>query len=324
MQLDDNIFTKLVDGTISQSEMRQLIDYINTSDGRQALSRHMDEEFARLESENVSMLERQRLDAIFARIEKQIKRTRRRQTILRIAAVVIPAAIVFLGLMYVHNRTNIFSPTEYTEVIARNGERTQVVFQDGTKVYLNAGSKLSYPVNFGLQERKVYLDGEAYFVVRSNKNRPFFVEIDKAEIKVTGTAFDVYAYKDDPVMTVTLDEGRIDLLALAKTYAVSPHEKLTYNRTDGNVSITKLLESDRASLWKNNIIAFDKTPLEDVIKTLRRWYDVDFKVSDIRAYQYSYTLTSDYIPLESLLEDLSVLSPVRFFYTGDYVYVTVK
>lgn len=324
MQLDDNIFTKLVDGTISQSEMRQLIDYINTSDGRQALSRHMDEEFARLESENVSMLERQRLDAIFARIEKQIKRTRRRQTILRIAAVVIPAAIVFLGLMYVHNRTNIFSPTEYTEVIARNGERTQVVFQDGTKVYLNAGSKLSYPVNFGLQERKVYLDGEAYFVVRSNKNRPFFVEIDKAEIKVTGTAFDVYAYKDDPVMTVTLDEGRIDLLALAKTYAVSPHEKLTYNRTDGNVSITKLLESDRASLWKNNIIAFDKTPLEDVIKTLRRWYDVDFKVSDIRAYQYSYTLTSDYIPLESLLEDLSVLSPVRFFYTGDYVDVTVK
>ena len=324
MQLDDNIFTKLVDGTISQSEMRQLIDYINTSDGRQALSRHMDEEFARLESENVSMLERQRLDAIFARIEKQIKRTRRRQTILRIAAVVIPAAIVFLGLMYVHNRTNIFSPTEYTEVIARNGERTQVVFQDGTKVYLNAGSKLSYPVNFGLQERKVYLDGEAYFVVSSNKNRPFFVEIDKAEIKVTGTAFDVYAYKDDPVMTVTLDEGRIDLLALAKTYAVSPHEKLTYNRTDGNVSITKLLESDRASLWKNNIIAFDKTPLEDVIKTLRRWYDVDFKVSDIRAYQYSYTLTSDYIPLESLLEDLSVLSPVRFFYTGDYVDVTVK
>ena len=93
----------------------------------------------------------------------------------------------------------IFSDAEYGEFVVDRGRRTQCLFQDGTVAHLNSESKIHYPVKFGLFERRIRLEGEAYFEVTHNPRRPFVVEFEGGEIQVLGTSFNVNAYRDDDI-----------------------------------------------------------------------------------------------------------------------------
>lgn len=321
---NDKLLEKFLDGTITESEMGRIAELLDTEQGREAVAQQMDAVLARAESlEHTPAVDR-RLAMVYDRIARRIRVQRVRRYALRAAAVLVPLLFA-ASLLYVGQRqTQLFSAAEYAEIATANGERTQVVFQDGTRVYLNAGSRLRYPVKFGLWNRRVELDGEAYFNVRSNSHRPFIVDIDDASVRVTGTSFNVQAYSDNPVSTVTLDEGRVELLAADKTFALQPSEQIRYDRATDRITISKLTTAKLQSMWKENIIAFDKTPLKEVLRTLERWYDVKFVVKSEEAFGYAYTFTSDFVPLESLLGDIELLSPVKFKRSDGHFEVSVK
>ena len=111
------------------------------------------------------------------------------------AAVFIPIALIIGLFIRINSQVDLLADDGYDEVYVPNGERMQVLFQDGSKVHLNSGSRIRYPKKFGLSERKVYLEGEAWFEVAKNKNRPFIVDLSYMDIKVLGTTFDVKAIK---------------------------------------------------------------------------------------------------------------------------------
>ena len=114
-------------------------------------------------------------EEVWRRIKKQIRRYRVRRMLFRVAAVVLPF-VLLLGLYYqVDSRVELFGDTGYEEIYVPKGERLQMMFQDGTKVYLNSDTRLRYPKKFGLDSREVELSGEAYFVVSKNEKRPFMV-----------------------------------------------------------------------------------------------------------------------------------------------------
>lgn len=262
---------------------------------------------------------------ILEQIRKNIGMKKLKRICFRVAAVLIPVVLIVGLYIQLNSRVDLFGTSEYEEVVVDKGERIQIMFQDGTKVYINSDSKLRYPKKFALNTREVFLEGEAYFVVAKNKNRPFIVNLNGPAIHVLGTSFNVQDYPENKDIVVCLDEGSINMtLPTEKKYPVQPGERLVYDKEKKQCIISKMSDMQRLSMWKQNVIVFKDTPLPEVIKVLNRWYNVEFKVEDEHALKYVYTLTSDNTLLEKVLMDLEKIAPVKFEYNEDKKEVIVK
>lgn len=196
----------------------------------------------------------------------------------------------------------------------------QMVFQDGTRVWLNADTRLRYPEKFGFSMRRVELDGEAYFSVSHNPARPFVVGLGGAQIEVLGTEFNVQAYDDSPLIAVSLDAGSVSMSDGRNSFLLAPSDRLLYDRTTRQGRLDHV-DTSGVSLWRKSIISFRDTPLEEVLRTLGRWYDVTFKVTDPRAYDYYFTLTTHDSSLREILSELQRIAPMRFTREGDTIVI---
>ena len=152
------------------------------------------------------------------------------------------------------------------------GGQYQVNLPDGTKVWLNAASSLSFPLTFAANERKVLLTGEAYFEVAKDKAKPFRVEVRDVNVEVLGTHFNVMAYKEDGEVRTTLLEGSVrlnhnDISALLKPGEQGYLSQSKFNVTPANVAMI--------TAWKNGWFLFDNTDLYTLMGQISRWYDVD-------------------------------------------------
>jgi ferric-dicitrate binding protein FerR (iron transport regulator) len=318
---------KSIDGLASPGEAGIVAEWFATEEGQMYLSHRIDIQALHSKKGHEEIFADHDIpsDKMFNEIILHEKRRKLRRAILRAAAILIPF-IFILGLGWqVNKKVDLFGKVEYVDVYVPKGERIQVMFQDGTKAYLNSDTHLRYPKKFGLSERKVFLDGEAYFSVDKNPDRPFKVQMNEDMVKVYGTEFNVKAYSSSNIIYLALDEGSIGLTPYAKEeYGVKPGEKLTYDRKTGECRVAKNQDTGFVSLWKKDVLAFRKTPLKDVLEDLNRWYDVPFIVEDTRAYIYSYTIVTENVPLEKMLADLEKISPVKFYFDGKQVIVSMK
>lgn len=168
-------------------------------------------------------------------------------------------------------------------------------------------------MKFGLFERRIRLEGEAYFEVTHNPRRPFVVEFEGGEIQVLGTSFNVKAYRDDDIVAVTLDEGRVVLDdRRGGRFELSPSEQLLYDRRSGEGRIVRGADAMRYSIWKDDVISFRDTPLAEVLETLSRWYDVRFETDGQPDRPISYTFATDNTLLDSVLCEMELISPGAF------------
>lgn len=160
------------------------------------------------------------------------------------------------------------------------GGQYQLVLSDGTQVWLNAASSLTYPNTFGTKKpRKVTLQGEAYFQVSKNKKQPFIVQYANGlETQVIGTAFNINAYIDEKSALTTLTEGRIMVkMPENKEMILQPGEQASY--TNG-ISKINPIDIEEITAWKTGWFIFDRLELEAILKQLSRWYNIDFKLID--------------------------------------------
>lgn len=173
----------------------------------------------------------------------------------------------------------------HTLVVGRGGEFC-VQLPDETVVYLNSDSKLRYPLVFNSEERKVYLEGEAYFEVKSDKSRTFVVESKGFSIKVLGTCFNVSNYKEDDVSRIVLLSGSVEVAKADKNYRLTPNQALEI--TENKIEIKKVNAVNSIS-WKNDKFYFSNERLEVVMRTLARWYDVNlfYTNQSIKDYHFS-------------------------------------
>lgn len=166
----------------------------------------------------------------------------------------------------------------YATIETPRGGQYQITLADGTKVWLNAASKLTYPSHFIGGSREVELVGEAYFEVApfavESEKIPFLVKTAQQEIEVLGTQFNIKAYAEDNVRT-TLVEGAVQLHASGKTLLLEPGEQ---GVSDGQALNKKKVDVDQYIAWKNNEFLFEETELKDALKMLSRWYDFDVNI----------------------------------------------
>ncbi|SDS92134.1 FecR family protein [Mucilaginibacter mallensis] len=162
----------------------------------------------------------------------------------------------------------------YNTLSTPRGGHYQVVLPDGSKVWLNAASSIRFPTAFTGKERKVEITGEAYFEVAKNKNSPFVVKINNSEVRVFGTHFNVMAYNDEALVKTTLLEGSVQFSNGSSSCMLKPGEQSELNKS-GQVKVVANVDVDNAIAWKNNLFYFEDADIDDVMRQLSRWYDVD-------------------------------------------------
>lgn len=323
----DKQIEEVLAGIASPEDAKYVAEWFATEEGSDYLEAAMTQDSELIKNEFADLYVDHDIPSkkILEQIRKNIRIKKLKRICFRVAAVLIPVVLIVGLYMQLNSKVDLFGTSEYEEVVVDKGERIQIMFQDGTKVYINSDSKLRYPKKFALNTREVFLEGEAYFVVAKNKNRPFIVNLSGPAIHVLGTSFNVQDYPENKDIVVCLDEGNINLtLPTEKKYPVKPGERLVYNKDNQQCTISKMNDMRRLSMWKQNVIVFKDTPLSEVIKILNRWYNVEFKVEDENVLKYVYTLTSDNTLLEKVLMDLEKIAPVKFEYNEDKKEVIVK
>lgn len=324
---DRKIAEKTVAGKTSRKNAVDVVNWFSSSaDGHQTLSDMMDRDSYLMEEEIPSELVISPItsDRLLNTIQKQIRRKKLMRHVLQVAAIVLPFVLLVSVGVYLNRQVDLFNTSDYAEVYIPKGESgSRILFQDGSEVYLNADTRLRYPKKFGLKKRKVYLQGEAYFNVASNSNRPFFVHTENSYVKVLGTSFNVKAYDTDPEISVVLDEGKVTFNAGNTEYAIRSGHEIVYNRLTSATSVNSLPTSSVKSLWKQDIIYLKDTPLAEVIATLERKYDVKFQVENPAVYNYTYTLVTKHQMVDSVLLELEKITPVKFNRNAKIIHVTL-
>jgi ferric-dicitrate binding protein FerR (iron transport regulator) len=164
----------------------------------------------------------------------------------------------------------------YNTLTTPRGRQYTVVLPDGTSVWLNAASSLTYPTAFTGSQRKVEITGEAYFEVAKDPALPFKVKINNAtEVEVLGTHFNVSAYSDEDAIRTTLLEGAVNVNEGQETVRLHPGEQLKINNSDGASRVINDVDVDGVIAWKNGVFQFGQADIRTMMRQLARWYDVE-------------------------------------------------
>ncbi|WP_017257653.1 FecR family protein [Pedobacter arcticus] len=180
-------------------------------------------------------------------------------------------------LVYSYNNEPSNSPSEktvYNEIRTPVGQKFTICLSDGTKVWLNAGSSLKFPVQFEQDRRLVQLYGEAYFEVAKNKSKPFKVITNTQEIEVLGTHFNVSAYENESSVKTTLLEGsvKINSKTAKQSTILKPGEQSVLQANHLEIS---QVDVEHVVAWKSGYFTFTNEDLESIMRKLERWYDID-------------------------------------------------
>jgi transmembrane sensor len=216
----------------------------------------------------------------------------------------------------------------YNTMSTPRGGQYQLQLPDGTQVWLNAASSITYPVAFTGNERKVTITGEAYFEVAHNPDKPFHVQVNSMDVEVLGTHFNINAYADEEMIKTTLLEGSVKLSSLIPLSTVNrqlsstlkPGQQAQYKNADA-IQIIDHANIDQAIAWKNGLFNFYQSDLQAVMRQLSRWYDVEIKYEgDIQPRRFWGKIQRD-LNLSEVLEILKE-TQVHFKLEGKTIIVT--
>ncbi|MGV8139649.1 MAG: FecR family protein [Mangrovibacterium sp.] len=229
------------------------------------------------------------------------------------AAILIFPILLFSVYLYLGKAAK---GTTEQEIFAAYGTRTTLVLPDGSKVWLNSGSKLRYGRDFNRKNRMVFLTGEAFFDVTTNKSRPFDVVTGQFTVRAVGTAFNVFSYENNEFET-SLEEGN------TRIYQSGPNgpDKEIINMKPGQRAVFDekheklvLSESDvsRFSTWREGRLTFKNAPMNEVVMKLERWFNVDIELKDRGLLQYRYTAVFEHETIQQAMEMLRFSSPIKY------------
>ena len=200
--------------------------------------------------------------------------------------------------------------------------RTSFTLPDGSQVWLNAGSTISFPNRFGKKSRVVRLTGQAYFDVKK-ETIPFSVETKNFSVKVLGTAFDVFAYPGENA-EVTLERGKVQIETTTNvTTDLNPGQQATINKSDGQIE-KRSIDSKAFVAWKDNRLTFENEPLEKVVLCLERWFNVTINIEDASIRNLKVNGTIEYESINEVLDLLQITAPINCTYDKDKQIFKIK
>ncbi|WP_300598078.1 FecR domain-containing protein [Niabella sp.] len=254
------------------------------------------------------------------------------------SAVAAALVVMVMGVAYFLNRSAV--QVLPNVVVTKKGNKTNIVLPDGTKVWVNADSRLTYDQSFGQHTREVELTGEAYFDVAHDRKRPFIVHTKNIDVRVFGTAFNVRCYADEPSTQTTLVRGSVQVsLKQAKDQKImlAPNEKLVVQNgypkqqlkssavEAPQIELLSIKSNPRDSFvteteWVNNKLVFDKDQLEQIVPVLERWYNTKIVLRN-KSIKQTFSGTFENDKLEDVLQSLQLSAGIKYKIEKDVVII---
>jgi transmembrane sensor len=278
------------------------------------------------------------------KIEKQKNAFRRMQLkkvglrVLKYAAI----AIITFGITWLFlskpdpTIQNLPLKTSNHQIIVKRGNKSQVILADGSRIWINSESKISYSSDFNVNNRTIYLEGEAYFDVAKNEKIPFIVKTSELTVKAVGTAFNIKCYPEEGTIETTLIRGSIKVESTKNSQEIilKPNEKALFVKKEGslnllkNDSLQKLIkpipltkqvlvvkkEKDVSSVvaWKDDKLVFNNESLESLSIKLERWYGVKILITDENLKQYHFSGILQNETINDVLRIIKLTLPIYY------------
>jgi len=211
-----------------------------------------------------------------------------------------------------YEKENSAEELAYNILTIPNGKKFQIVLSDGTKVYLNSGTVLKYPVKFitGLNRQIYLLEGEAYFDVAKDAKHPFIVNADDMNVRVLGTEFNISTYPEDLSINTVLVEGSVSIFGSDKKYdkanslELKPGYKASWNKDKNNISVEEV-DTNVYTGWKNGKLIFKNSQFKNILKKLERHYNVTIINNNTKLNEQYYDATFDTETIEQVLNSFN-------------------
>ncbi|MDL2245103.1 FecR family protein [Parabacteroides sp. OttesenSCG-928-J18] len=216
--------------------------------------------------------------------------------------------------------------TQLNRLYVPYGKKMTLTFNDGTKAWINSGTRVVYPSVFAENSREIFVDGEIYLEVTPDKKKPFLVKTDQLEINVLGTSFNISAYKNDMAYSVVLVSGAVDVKKVGEKQhtLIQPDQKYTYEKTTGDTYLQQVDVHDYIC-WKEGILRLKKEQLSNIFKRLERYYNIPLAYNSQIADQI--TISGKLDLKESIQETFRILStttPIEYKINENEIEINVK
>lgn len=275
---------KVLSGNATSEETQELEKWKNAAQENQYLFEKSKKAWGKGEkfiSETSLQKDRSKLESEYNRyLSARVKKMNRQSFIYKIAAVLaFPIAMAIGWYLFGESEKPVQLAEQLYEISSSKGHVSKVKLPDGTQVWINTNSSIVYDAaSFNQNNREIQLKGEAYFEVTSSEEKPFIVVTPHANVKVTGTSFNVNAYPASPLFETVLAEGKIELQLKSGTIEslhVEPNQQVIFNSIDKKFHMQQV-EVEMFTAWRNGEIIFKDATLADLIKELERIYDIQF------------------------------------------------
>ena len=234
-------------------------------------------------------------------------------------------AVLFLVSYFSHKSGELHQNDYMSDIVVETplGSRTKFNLPDGTTVWLNAGSRMSYSKDFGQDNRQVELSGEGYFEVKQNEELPFFVKTKNLQLQVLGTKFNFRDYAEDVEAIVSLTKGKVSLSNLMATdneTILVPNKRAVLDKESGKMRVESVVASNAAE-WVNGNLFFDEELLPDIVKKLERSYNMKIEIKNkaLNSYRFYGNFARQEQNIEDVLEALSATQKLHYSIVGRQV-----
>lgn len=278
---------------------------------------------ARAVQEDINAYRSIDIERAFLKTERKIRWRTRKEAFLfyaqRVAAILfIPllvSSLLFSYLYFKGTEPDLYAMGSSMEVSVAPGTITHFELPDHSKVWLNSGSKLRYPARFAGKERKIELDGEAYFEVKSDSLCPFVVKTPMGmEVVAKGTSFNVCAYGEESRLETILEEGRIDVRTKTRKVTLSPSEELVCTGPDTPWDVSTVTQKGQTS-WRDGHLIFRNTELDEVFRRLSRKYNVSFVFHGNKNRDYRLWASFSDETITQIMDYLTLIAPMEWTMT---------
>lgn len=320
----DHIITRILSGNSSSEDFLSLSEWLNADEKNKKEFRLLKSYWDAEVSFSHSLMPNVSLDNLRKKIDDQSRQKRLR--LIRFIATPIAAAIAFLVLFFATTHLNTREGKVqqfYTYITDKN--KSHFTLDDGTKIILNRNSRFTYSDAYGTDQRKVNLEGEAYFEVAKDAKKPFVVQAGEIDVEVLGTCFDLDSYSSGELVETALLNGSVKISgkALKDPVYLKPNELFRYRKSDQIASVEEAKVGLYAD-WIKDRLVFDNDCLADILISMEGRYNMDIECPKQFAASTHLSFTIRQESIEEVMEAMSLIAPIRYEMKNGKVYIIPK
>lgn len=307
------------EGTLSPADRARVEAWKNLNPDNEEIFRQSEKVWRSMHL--LSEMERYNPQKALQQVNRKIRRSSTLQWWVvwqRVAALlVIPLLVSVVWLSLRENKPEEIAESAVWQTFSTPpGVKARFVLPDSTAVWLNSSSSVSFPSYFSGNVREIDAKGEVFFEVKSDPENPFIVMLGKIHVRVTGTRFNIVNYDRENRSEVVLQSGKIELcsgntLQPQSLSLLTPGEQAVYNKNSQTINVKKV-ETEKYVSWINGKLIFKDDPMDEVVRKLNRWFNVEIEVADASIKEYVYTATFEDESIDQILELLSISAPIRY------------